>query len=202
MPCRPAAAAVGIALALSPAAAGTAAAHPHVWITDVTTFLFEGRELVALRHRWAFDTLISSQLITEHDKDGDGTFDTAETKALREGAFASLKDYGYFTQLRIGGDRVPLEQAKDFAPSTSDGTLIYEFTLPLPAPVDPSKVDVAVGVYDPDYYIELLLDEHDPVRFVGLPSGACTYGIAEDVANPIYFGMVYPLAITLSCATS
>jgi hypothetical protein len=32
--------------------------------------------------------------------------------------------------------------------------------------------------------------------------GACIVDIREDTENPIYFGMVYPLAITLSCATS
>jgi hypothetical protein len=35
----------------------------------------------------------------------------------------------------------------------------------------------AAGIYDPKYYVEVLLDEDDPVRFEGLPSGACTYAI-------------------------
>jgi ABC-type uncharacterized transport system substrate-binding protein len=30
-----------------------AAAHPHVWITAVTTFVFEGRQLVGVRQHWA-----------------------------------------------------------------------------------------------------------------------------------------------------
>ena len=52
------------------------------------------------------------------------------------------------------------------------------------------------------YYVEVLLDQYDPVRFEGIPSGGCTYEIHEDAENPIYYGMVYPLAITLNCATS
>ena len=83
-----------------------------------------------------------------------------------------------------------------------EGVLVYEFTLALPQPVDPGAADVAVGVYDPEYYVEVLLDEHDPVRFAGLPSGACTFDIREDTDRAIYYGMVYPLAITLACATS
>ena len=58
---------------------GGATAHPHVWITDVTTFVFEGRELVALRHHWQFDEIFSSFVIEEHDANGDGRFDAAET---------------------------------------------------------------------------------------------------------------------------
>jgi hypothetical protein len=50
--------------------------------------------------------------------------------------------------------------------------------------------------------VEVLLDQDDPVRFEGIPSGGCTYEIQEDAENPIYYGMVYPLTITLNCATS
>jgi hypothetical protein len=49
---------------------------------------------------------------------------------------------------------------------------------------------------------EVLLDEDDPVRFEGLPSGACTYAIQEDSEHPIYYGMVNPLTIVLRCETS
>jgi ABC-type uncharacterized transport system substrate-binding protein len=94
-----------------------------------------------------------------------------------------------------------LREIEGFAARIEDGALIYEFTLPLPQPVDPAA-DLALGIYDPEYYVELLLDEHDPVRFAGLPSGACTFDIHEDTDHPIYYGMVYPLAITLACATS
>jgi ABC-type uncharacterized transport system substrate-binding protein len=72
----------------------------------------------------------------------------------------------------------------------------------LPEPVDPASADLALGVYDPEYYVELLLDEDDPVRFAGLPSGACIFELGEDTEHPIYFGMVYPLMIKLACATS
>jgi ABC-type uncharacterized transport system substrate-binding protein len=179
-----------------------AAAHPHVWITDVTTFVFEDRQLVGLRHRWTFDEFFGSFVIEEHDRDGDGRFDPTETAALRQGAFDNLEEFDYFTHLRIDGDAWPLREIEAFRASIEDGVLVYEFTLSLPRPVDPGAADLAVGVYDPEYYVELLLDEHDPVRFAGLPSGVCTFDIREDTEHPIYYGMVYPLAITLACGTS
>ena len=179
-----------------------AAAHPHVWITGVTTFVFEDRQLVALRHRWTFDEFFGSFVIEEHDLDGDGGLDPAETAALREGAFDNLEEFDYFTHLRIDGEAWPLRTIESFAAHIEDGELVYEFTLSLPQPVDPGAVDLAVGIYDPEYYVEVLLDEHDPVRFAGLPSGACTFDIREDTERPIYYGMVFPLAITLACAIS
>lgn len=179
-----------------------AVAHPHVWITDVTTFMFADRRLVALHHRWAFDELFGSFVIEQHDADRDGRFDAAESEGLRADAFDNLADYGYFTHLRLDGGDLVLHAVQDFRASIEDGALIYEFTLALPEPVDPVTTDLAVGVYDPEYYVELLLDEDDPVRFAGLPNGACTFDIREDQDNPIYFGMVHPLMIRLACATS
>jgi ABC-type uncharacterized transport system substrate-binding protein len=71
--------------------AAPAAAHPHVWVTDVTTFVFEGRQLVGLRHHWTFDEFFGSYVIEQHDVDGDGRFDPAETAALRQGAFETSR---------------------------------------------------------------------------------------------------------------
>ena len=157
--------------------------------------------MVGLRHRWEFDEFFGSFVIQEHDADGDGAFDAAETASLKENAFASLRDHGYFTHLRIDGELVSLTDVEKFGATVEDGLLSYEFTLSLPEPADPALMPVAVGVYDEDYYVEVLLDQDDPVRFAGLPSGACTFEIEEDAENAIYFGMVHPLTISLRCAT-
>ncbi len=191
----------GLALLLA-GSSGPAVAHPHVWITDVTTFLFEGPRLVGLRHHWVFDEFFSSFVIEEHDSDGDGVFDPEELAGVREGAFSNLAEYGYFTHARIDGDPVALERVEDFRASIADGILSYDFTLPLPEPVDPAAVRVAAGIYDPEYYVEVLLDPQDPVRFAGMEPGACIFDIREDAEHAIYYGMVYPLVITLSCAVS
>jgi ABC-type uncharacterized transport system substrate-binding protein len=178
------------------------AAHPHVWIDAVVTFVFEDRQLVGLRHRWKFDEFFGSFVIQENDVDGDGAFDAAEISAIRENAFSNLREYDYLTHLRVNGDKLPLDEVSRFTARIEDGVLVYEFTMELPEPVDPGGNALAASVYDVEYYIEVLLDRYDPVRFEGIPSGGCTYDIREDTENPIYYGMVYPLAIILNCATS
>lgn len=179
-----------------------AAAHPHVWIDAVTTFVFEDRALVGVRHQWRFDELFSAFVIEEHDANGDGAFDAAETQAVRAQAFANLREYDYFTHLRVDGKKLPLDEVTDFTAENDDGVLVYSFIMPLPEPVDPGAEPVAVGIYDPEYYVEILLDEFDPVHFEGIPSGACTFSVREDTEHPIYYGLVNPLVIALSCATS
>jgi ABC-type uncharacterized transport system substrate-binding protein len=178
------------------------AAHPHVWIDAAVTFVFEDRMLVGLRQRWAFDEFFGSYVIEEHDANRDGVFDQTELDTVREQAFGNLEEYGYFTHVRLDGEQLPLAEVSDFAARVENGALVYEFTLPLPEPVDPGAERFAAGVYDVEYYVEVLLDQDDPVRFEGLPGGACTFDIREDGEHAIYFGMVNPLTIVLSCATS
>jgi ABC-type uncharacterized transport system substrate-binding protein len=179
-----------------------AAAHPHVWINDVTTFLFKDRQLVAIHHRWQFDEIFSSFVIQQHDKNRNGKFDKAENASVQKEAFSNLRNYGYFTHVRVDDQKLPLDQVEDFQATTNKNILIYEFTLVMPKPVDLAKHRVAVGVFDPEYYVEVDLDENDPVQFRGLPAGACTFDIREDTKHPIYYGMVDPPVIYLNCATS
>ncbi|MEM7021510.1 MAG: DUF1007 family protein [Pseudomonadota bacterium] len=179
-----------------------AQAHPHVWVDHVTTFVFEDRQLVALRHRWAFDAFFGSFVIEEHDVDRNGAFDVEEMAALRAAAFANLDEYSYFTQLRVDGELQQLHNVAAFEASIDDGVLVYDFTLRLPAGIDPTATDFSVGVYDPEYYVELMPEEDHPVRFAGLTNGACTFDMTEDTEHPIYYGMVDPPIVTLACATS
>jgi ABC-type uncharacterized transport system substrate-binding protein len=178
------------------------AAHPHVWINDVTTFLFKDRQLVAIHHRWQFDEIFSSFVIEQHDKNRDGKFDKAENASVQKEAFSNLLKYGYFTHVRIDDKNVPLEQVEDFHATAKKEVMVYEFTLALPKPVDVTRHHFEVGVFDPEYYVEVDLDENDPVHFSGLPDGACTFDIREDTKHPIYYGMVDPPVIYLNCATS
>jgi len=193
---------VGSAAAMIALPTSAPEAHPHVWINDVTTFVFEERALVALRHHWTFDEFFSSFVIEEHDHDGDGRFTPDELASLRAGAFDNLRDANYFTHLRVDGEEVALERVEEFRARIDDGVLIYDFLLPLPDPVDVASEDLEAGIYDLEYYVEVLLDENDPVRFEGMPSGMCIFEIREDTENPIYYGMIYPLVISLTCATS
>jgi ABC-type uncharacterized transport system substrate-binding protein len=184
------------------ASADPASAHPHVWINAVATFLFEDGMLVGVRHHWEFDEMFGSYVIEEQDADRDGRLDRNEIASIQANAFSNLRDYDYFTHVRIDGKDMPLHEVTDFTARIENGVLVYEFTMPLAEPIDPGASQFAAGVYDAEYYVEVLLDEDDPVRFEGLPSGACTYAIREDSEHPIYYGMVNPPTIILTCATS
>jgi ABC-type uncharacterized transport system substrate-binding protein len=65
--------------------ARAASAHPHVFIEDRVVFLFAGDKITAIEQSWKFDEVFSDTLIQQFDKNGDGAFDAAESKAVAKG---------------------------------------------------------------------------------------------------------------------
>lgn len=187
-------------LATVPAA--TVRAHPHVFINNVTSVVFEGGKVVALRMEWSFDEVFSMLILEDFDKDRDKRFSKAELTTLEEGAFSNLRFLSYFTHLRLGAaEPKPVEHVRGFDATVKAGIVHYSFTVPLETPVDPRQTPFAFSVYDDSFYVAVELDKHDPVRIAGTGSEGCHYAIREDKENPIYFGMVFPRRVDLRCAT-
>ena len=203
MPRRPRAAARVLALASCAAALLTPAAawaHPHVWITVQSQLRFEHGMLSAVFMRWGFDPMFSDYIRNEVDKNHDRKFDQAETRALIDGAFTNLRQYGFLTHLSAGGRPVELEDFRDFGAHMDKDALVYEFVLPLPRPLDPRQ-PIKLSVYDETYYIDVEFSAKNPVTFAG-DGPPCTSKVAEDETTTIYFGMVNPLAASITCHTS
>lgn len=191
----------GALAALGAYAAGPASAHPHVWIDNITTIIFEDGKVTGVRVRWTFDELFGSGVIKDYDKNGDGKFDAAEIRVVKAEAFAALADYGYFVNVFVGGKPLKAGAAKDFKPSVNKSKqLVYEFTVPFPEAIDPKAPGFKIGIYDPSFYVYVGPDDSDPVRFAGMKDGACQYKIVEDKEHPIYFDSVFPPVIKLDCA--
>jgi ABC-type uncharacterized transport system substrate-binding protein len=177
-------------------------AHPHVWVTTMVSFVFQDGKLVALRQAWAFDDFFSASLISDFDKNKDGAFDAAEQGELAAKAFASLREYDYFTRVRQGFETLPIKNAENFSATLNKGLVFYGFTLPLGAPLDPGQGPITAGVYDESFFVDVELDKTDPVKFDGIPSGACKYAVREDPADAIYGGLVIPPSVTIECVKS
>jgi ABC-type uncharacterized transport system substrate-binding protein len=188
-----------VALAAPLLVPGTPAAHPHVWITNVTTFVFAQERLVALRFVWTFDEMFSAAVSYGYDRNKDGTFDAAETAKVQAEAFSNLREYNYFMNIRIDGQPLKVTEIKDFAPTIRKGTVIYAFTVPLPAPVDPLRSQVSASVADESYFVEVSLDEHDPVRFEGLDKGGCSFEVTTGKRDPVYGSVTTPAVMGLRC---
>ena len=180
---------IGLALAFLLAASGGAAAHPHVWLDNVTTFVFAGERLAALRLTWVFDEFFGTAIIRRFDANRNSRFEPEENAELEKGAFANLKDYGYFAHLTVGGKPAGFGAVTGFQGSVRNGQLVYDFTLPLAEPVDPAAAEVVVSIYDESYFVEVALDSADPVRFDRMAPGRCSFTVRDASGALSSFGV-------------
>jgi len=180
-------------------AAGPAAAHPHVFIENVVTFVFTGGKLSGLRLLWAFDEVYSQSLFEDFDTNHDGNFDPAEVALAKKTSLTGLKPYGYFTHLWVDGKSLKAFDATDLRVSSQGSTVIYDMQIALAKPLDPRHNKVEVAVFDDSYYIDVELHEAKPVLFQGLTDGSCQYKITDDTTRAYYYNSVYPQVIELVC---
>jgi ABC-type uncharacterized transport system substrate-binding protein len=187
-----------LALALlAPAAA--AEAHPHIWIRASATMQFEDGKITGIRHEWIFVDFFSNALISDFDKNKNKQFDPDEVKELEKNAFVALKEFGYFTHVKVGGKAVTIETTRDFTPTIKDGKVIYTFVAVLPQPVDPRAAQFAAGVYDHSYYVDVEVNPQLGVKLAGGGSEACKFAIVEDKDAPLYFGATFARRIEILC---
>ncbi|WP_185961267.1 DUF1007 family protein [Telmatospirillum sp. J64-1] len=178
-----------------------ALAHPHVFIDTVTTLHFTDGKISALGMQWRFDPMFSSALLGDFDTDGNGRIEGEELEVLKEEAFRGLDELDYFTDLRVDGERVTFKEVEDFRVSVAEGVLAYEFTLHPLRLLDPWNSQVSVSIYDESYYIDIMPDEHDPIRFAGSGMDGCRFALGEDRNNLIFLGLIAPQKADILCGT-
>lgn len=169
--------AVGMAISLWPA---HVSAHPHTWIDLRTAAMVdaEGR-IAALRVLWTFDEFYTAFATEGMDKDGDGIPDDPALQALAQESAKGLKDYSYFTFMKVAGKTVATGPARDVESTFFQGRLGLAFILPLAQPIDLRRETLVYRIYDPTYYIEVAHIKDRPVLFEGDAPESCTYAIAE-----------------------
>jgi len=191
--------AVAVLLLLATGSPSPAAAHPHVWIDAVTTFVVKAGMVTGIRVEWTFDEFFSTTLLDDFDVNRDKRFDAKEIAALEKDAFGRTAAQGYFTFVKVDGAALKGLAAKEFTARVDKGIVHYSYLLPFPHPVDPRKAALTVTYYEDSYYIDVAPAEHGPVRFDGDGSLTCTGTVAEDPKTTIYFNSVHPLTVTLHC---
>ncbi|WP_417814450.1 DUF1007 family protein [Thalassospira alkalitolerans] len=175
-------------------------AHPHVWIDADAQMVFENDKITAITIHWLFDDLFSMTLIDEFDENHDLRFFDQENTAVHDNAFVALADVSWLTHLRTNEKLVSFKGAKDFkADITDDRRVSYDFTLMLNEPLDPTKDNIALSVYDAEFYIDVAFTEVDPILFRGNTKTKCHYEMSEDDKNRIYFDLVSPIRADLVC---
>lgn len=170
-----------VALAVAGLAAGPARAHPHVWIDAFAELDYQGDEIRSIRVSWTFDDFFSSMLLEDFDKDRDRQFSDAEVDGIAAHSLVSLKEFGYFTHIRLNGEAYRYETVDNFSAYVVDEIVTYVFTVPLPDGVDPRRQELVFAMFDSTFYVALILNEFDPVRVRGDWPMDCHFDTSQSV---------------------
>jgi ABC-type uncharacterized transport system substrate-binding protein len=152
-------------------AAGTARAHPHVFVDFQAEILFDAQgRITHVRNVWRFDRAFSAFASQGLDKNGDGKLSEKELAPLAKTNVESLKAYAFFTYLKIGKQRLKFEFPDQYFLRDYDGHLTLFFQLPLTTPTAPGPT-TTLEIYDPEYFVAFTFAKHDPITLYQAPSG-------------------------------
>ena len=111
----------------------TAHAHPHVWVSVESTVLVEQGSVIGFRHRWSFDELYSAMAIEGLDTNKDSVYSREELAELAQVNIDGLKDFGFFTVVKLGDKDLTFAAPKDYW-LTHAATLVAATPAPATAP--------------------------------------------------------------------
>ncbi|WP_419781415.1 DUF1007 family protein [Maridesulfovibrio sp.] len=173
-----------------------ASAHPHVFVDCSLTFEFNDKGLAGVRQKWWLDEMFSAMILGDFDKNHDSKLSPDEATALEQGAFVNLKNFNYFTRILVDGKEHTPVEAVQFKPSIEEGTLVYNFFVPLNIS-DGAKHVVMVAIYDESFYTAVQMDPRNKV--LGLSGKFQTSLELEPVSEMAYFfDQIVPEAAVLT----
>jgi ABC-type nickel/cobalt efflux system permease component RcnA/ABC-type uncharacterized transport system substrate-binding protein len=169
-------------------------AHPHVYVDASLTFVVDDSGLVAVRQNWLFDDIFSRAILSDLGLDEKSLATPQGQDTLKNGAFAYLANYNYFTHIESGGKQLPVKP-EGFRVSLFEGRMVYDFTVPINLSFDQVK-DFRIMIFDKDYYSDILLMK-DNIGFEinGMAQVSHSVRPAKDHA---YWKFIIPEAVHLS----
>ena len=175
-----------------------AKAHPHVFVDARFELVFVDNKLHSINQEWHFDELFSMSIIDDFDANQDGVFSEEEIANVQENAFENLKNYNFFNNIFYGENKIENLEYTSFKAAIDDKKMIYDFTVALKEPLDVLTSLTSIGLYDPEYFIDIVYIKDNPVSFKD-NSIKCDYVIKEDIRNPIFSGYIAPKTVFLEC---
>lgn len=139
-----------------------AQAHPHGWIDMSMRLVFDDKgRLAALHQTWRMDPFYSLVILEELGQaDGGGSLE-AGLDQLGNDIRDNLNPHDYFTELRLGDNRLRLGQVSEYTVLERGGRVEFIFRLPLVDPVALAGETLRYQVFDPSYYLEVVHEADD-----------------------------------------
>ena len=179
-------------LVIAGAPLSTARAHPHVFIVQRLTVVFDDKGLAGIKVRWKFDDMFASMIAADHDQNKNGRLEAGEVSTIKEKAFAYIAEFNYFSFIKVADKPFQVKYIKDFNAVLDNKKLVYEFFIPCHVTATGQAKEVSMAAYDPSYYSAIFFAKYDPVALTGDEAYEVKTAIREDPDTKIYFDMVHP----------
>jgi ABC-type uncharacterized transport system substrate-binding protein len=159
---------LGVIVALS-VGASSAQAHPHVWITARSELIYApDGSITGVRHAWTFDDMFSTYALQGLEAKTKGAYSREELAPLAQTNVESLKEYNFFTFAKADGKKEKFLEPVDYFLEYKGSLLTLHFTLPVKTPFKAKQL--ALEVFDREFFIDFKYADQDPVRLVGAPA--------------------------------
>ena len=155
--------------------AGTAQAHPHVWVTAASELIFAADgSITGVRHAWIFDDMFSTYALQGLKTKKKGVYTREELAPLAQTNVESLKEFSFFTFAKVDNKKQKFSDPIDYYLEYKDAALVLHFTLPFKVPIRAKQL--ALEIFDPSYFVDFSLQKKDPIHLVGAPAN-CTLAV-------------------------
>ncbi len=174
-------------------------AHPHLFITNYTSFQFQNDILQSITVTWRFDKMFSSSLIKDYDENRNKRFDKNEIVQLRNTAFVNLRKYGYFLRLTINKKVEPVQRVTNFTAWLKGSYVYYRFSIPIRENIPRNSGSVQLALFDPTYFTSITHAKNS-VHINGLDQSSYHVAIRKSHNNRFAYGgmTITPRAVVLS----
>ncbi|MDY7000508.1 MAG: DUF1007 family protein [Thermodesulfobacteriota bacterium] len=172
-------------------------AHPHVFVAGKAIFVFDSKGLSGIRLKWFFDEMFGVQILEDYDVDRDGRFNSKELAVLKDEAFSNLKNYNYFTHIKIDGQAFPVQFVRDFSAGVEGGDLYYTFFVPCHVSAASAPRTVVLMVFDPEYYVDFYLAGEVVVGTENADAYNTDFKVEQNPKAAFSIYMAVPTEITL-----
>lgn len=139
-----------------------AVAHPHSFISIVSTVVAQNGQLTGLKMQWTMDEITSADLLYDA---GDAKPGSVVWKKLAAGVMANVLGQHYFTEIWHNGEKVKfMNLPAEYGLASENHQAILTFVLPLAHPQPLKGQTYVFSTFDPTYFVDMSYNQPTDAR--------------------------------------